>query len=434
MHSPNDKINIAQIGFGRIALEHDLPLTIHHDSVRVVAVADVDLKRAHDGQRWIESWYRENRDENDVEIAVYQDYRELLSDKSIDAVIISTPDHWHAQPAIEAALAGKDVYLQKPASLTIKEGRQMSDTFHRTDRILQMGSQQRSLDPWPQFHRAVELVRNGRIGEIERVEVGLMIDPAGDVEPKMPVPDTLDYDMWLGSTPYVYYTENRVHPQHDYSRPGWLRCEQFGAGMITGWGAHHIDIAHWGMNTEYTGPVEIEGQAEFPTAGLWNVHGKFRIQARYASGVMMTICDEFPNGIKFIGSEGWIFVSRGSATATASDPIQEKPLPALEASHPRIPESVIRSDELQIEKSQEQHQNWLDSIRWRKPPVAPAEIAHRACTVCLISQIAMHLPRKLYWNPDAERFKNDDEANAMVSRPQRFPYGTDYIVGKFERT
>jgi predicted dehydrogenase len=428
MLSPNDKINVAQIGFGRIAKEHDLPLTIHHDSVRVVAVADVDLKRADDGKQWIKNWYRKNRNENDVEIAAYQDYRELLADQRIDAVIISTPDHWHAQPAIEAALAGKDVYLQKPASLTIKEGRQMSDTFHRTGRILQMGSQQRSLDPWPQFHRAVELVRNGRIGGIERVEVGLMIDPAGDVEPEMPVPSSLNYDMWLGSTPYVYYTEKRVHPQSSYDRPGWLRCEQFGAGMITGWGAHHIDIAHWGMNTEYTGPVEIEGRADFPTSGLWNVHGKFRIQARYASGVLMTISDEFPNGIKFIGSEGWIFVSRGDAVATASDPTQGKPLQALEVSDPRILESVIGPDEIQIYKSREQHENWLESIRSRKPPVAPVEIAHRACTVCLLSQIAMHLPRKLYWNPDTERFKNDDEANTMVSRPQRFPYGTDYIV------
>jgi myo-inositol 2-dehydrogenase/D-chiro-inositol 1-dehydrogenase len=429
MYFPNDKINVAQIGFGRIARDHDLPLTIKHDSVRVVAVADVDLKRANDGKRWIEDWYRKNRNESQVEVAAYQDYRELLLDESIDAVVISTPDHWHAQPAIEAAIAGKDVYLQKPASLTIKEGRQMSDTFRRTGRILQMGSQQRSLDPWPQFHRAVELVRNGRIGEIEHVEVGLMIDPAGAVEPEMPVPDTLDYDMWLGSTPYVYYTENRVHPQHDYSRPGWLRCEQFGAGMITGWGTHHIDIAHWGMNTEYTGPVEIEGRAEFPTAGLWNVHGKFLIHARYVSGVILTIGDEFPNGIKFIGSEGWIFVSRGPGMVTASDPgAQGKPMQALEASDPDILESPIRADEVQIYTSQEQHENWLDSIRSRKLPAAPVEIAHRACSVCLLSQIAMHLPRKLYWNPDAERFENDDEANGMLSRTQRFPYGTDYIV------
>lgn len=430
MSSPNDTINIAQIGFGRIAKDHDLPLTIKHDSVRIIAVADVDLKRANDGKRWVENWYRTHREEREIEVNVYQDYRELLLDKNIDAVIISTPDHWHAQPAIEAALAGKDVYLQKPASLTIKEGRQMSDTFHRTGRILQMGSQQRSLDPWPQFHQAVELVRKGRIGTLHRVEVGLMTDPAGAIEPEMPVPETLDYDMWLGSTPYVYYTEKRVHPQHDYSRPGWLRCEQFGAGMITGWGAHHIDIAHWGMNAEYTGPVEIEGHADFPDSGLWDVHGKFQIQARYASGITMMIGDVFPNGVKFIGDEGWIFVSRGPVTVTASDPCaQDKPLDALAASDPRILKSPIGANEIQIEKSPEQHSNWLECIRSRKPPIAPVEIAHRACSVCLLSQIAMHLPRKLYWNPHTERFKNDDQANSMLQRPQRFPYGTNYVVG-----
>jgi predicted dehydrogenase len=209
-----------------------------------------------------------------------------------------------------------------------------------------------------------------------------------------------------------------------------MRCEQFGAGMITGWGAHHIDTAHWGMNAEYTGPVEIEGHAEFPRSGLWDVHGKFLVQARYASGVTLTIGDEFPNGIKFMGSEGWIFVSRGAGTVTASDPgALEKPLQALEASEPSILKSTIGEDEVQIYRSKEQHENWLDSIRSRKPPIAPVEVAHRACSVCLLSQIAMHLPRKLYWDPDAERFEDDDEANGMLSRPQRLPYGTDYIVG-----
>ncbi len=427
--SPNDKINIAQIGFGRIAESHDVPATIKHESVRMVAVADVDINRANNGKKWIENWYAENKGSKDyIDVKVYQDYREMLTDKSIDAVIISTPDHWHAQPAIEAALAGKDVYLQKPASLTIQEGRQMSDAFHRTGRILQIGSQQRSIYPWPHFHRACELVRNGRIGDIKHVEVGLWGDPPGIVEPEMPVPENLNYEMWLGSTPYVYYTEKRVHPQLDYSRPGWLRIEQFGAGMITGWGAHHIDTAHWGMDTEYTGPVEIEGEAEFPKSGLWNVHGKFRVQSKYANGMTMDIRDDFPNGVKFIGTDGWLFVSRGPVSVTLSDPgADAEKLMAIDASDPKILKSKIREDEIHLYKSPEQHENWLDSIRTRKQPVAPAEIAHRSCSACLLSHISMKLNRKLFWDPEAERFLNDDEANKVISRPQRFPYGTNYI-------
>jgi len=304
----------------------------------------------------------------------------------------------------------------------------MSDAFHRTGRILQIGSQQRSLSPWPQFHRACELVRNGRIGDIQHIEIGLWGDPAGEVELEMPIPENLDYEMWLGSTPYKYYTEKRVHPQHDYSRPGWLRIEQFGAGMITGWGAHHIDTAHWGMNTEYTGPVETEAETEFLLSGLWNVHGKFRVQSKYANGITMDIRDDFPNGVKFIGSDGWLFVSRGPVSVTASDPGADAiKLNAIDASDPKILESEIGPDEIHLYKSTEQHENWLDSIRTRKQPVAPAEIAHRSCSACLISHTAMKLNRKLYWNPEAERFNNDDEANKMISRPQRFPYGTNYI-------
>jgi predicted dehydrogenase len=424
---PNDKINIAQIGFGRIAQSHDLPETIKHDMCRIVAVADVDTKRAADGKKWIENYYtKKTGKQNYIDIKVYHDYREMLQDKNIDAVIISTPDHWHAQPAVEAALAGKDIYLQKPASLTITEGRLMSDIVHRTGCIFQVGSQQRSLNPWPQFHRVCELVRNGRIGQVKHIKVGLGTDPAGPVEPEMPIPTNLNYDMWLGSTPNVYYTEKRVHPQNDYSRPGWLRCEQFGAGMITGWGAHHLDTAHWGMGTEFTGPIELEAQAEFPKSGLWNVHGNFTVHAKYANGVTMDISSDFPNGVRFEGSEGWIFVSRGNARVTASDPATRGQA-SQDVSDPKILESKIGPDEIHLYKSPEQHLNWLECIRSRKQPVAPAEVAHRSCTACLLSHIAMKLPRKLYWNPKKERFINDDQANRMLSRPQRHPYGTNYI-------
>jgi len=425
--APSNQIHVGQIGIGRIALTHDLPETIKHDFVKIVAVSDVDSKRMQFGKKYVEEYYKKNTSTS-VEARMYDDYKQMLESDEIDAVVISTPDHWHAQPAMEAALRGKDVYLQKPAALTIEEGRAMSNTFHQTGQILQIGSQQRSVSPWPQFKRTCELVRNGRIGELHTVEVGLPGDPSGDIEPEMPIPSNLNYDMWLGSTPYKYYTEKRVHSQADvYSRPGWLRCRQFGAGMITGWGAHHIDTAHWGMGTEYTGPIEVEGTAEFPKSGLWNVHGPFRTTAKYANGVTMHVSGDFPNGVKFIGTEGWIFVSRGNVSVTDSDPSGGGDNPAFKASNPSILESRIGPDEIHLQVSEEQHLDWLQSIRSRKAPVAPAEVAHRSTSACLVNHIAMELGRKVFWDPQKERFLNDDEANAKLSRPQRFPFGTSYV-------
>jgi myo-inositol 2-dehydrogenase / D-chiro-inositol 1-dehydrogenase len=431
--APSDAINIAQIGCGRIARGHDLPETLKHDDVRLVAVCDPDRVRMEDGKRFVEAWYaREKGRPRYVDVRTYHDYRELLEDPDIDAVVISTPDHQHFLPTLEAALAGKDVYLQKPLSLTVEEGRLLSDVLHRQGTVFQVGSQQRSVDPWPQFKRACELVRNGRIGALHTVRIGLPGDPPGGDPTPMPVPEHLDYDMWLGTTPYVPYTEDRVHPQTQelrqrYARPGWLRCEQFSAGMITGWGAHHIDTAHWGMGTEYTGPIEIEAEAEFPTEGLWNVHGAFQVKAVYANGVTMLISGDYPNGVRFEGSEGWIFVARSGAAVTSSDPDSGERKPPLQASDPAVLESGIGPGELHLYESEEQHTNWVRCIKSRATTVAPIEVAHRSCSACLISHIAMKLPRKLYWDPINERFKNDDEANAMLSRPQRYPYTAEMV-------
>jgi len=422
--APSSKIHVGQIGCGRIARDHDLPEVMKYDAARVVAVCDLDGKRVAEGKDLVEQAHAKARGQT-LDVATYRDYRDLLRDPGVDAVVISTPDHWHAQVAMEAAWAGKDIYLQKPLSLTIVEGRALSDVVHRTGRILQVGSQQRSADPWPQFRRACELVRNGRIGELQRVKIGLPGDPSGPEEPEMPVPENLDYDAWLGSTPVVYYTEKRVHPRADYSRPGWLRCEQFGAGMITGWGAHHVDTAHWGMGTEYGGPVEVEARAEFPTSGLWDVHGPFSVRAVYESGVVMEIRGDLPNGVRFEGSDGWIFVARGDVGVTASDPTSARNSEALAASNPAILGSEIGADEIQLYRSPEQHGNWLDCIRTRLQPVSPAEIAHRSCSACLIAHTAMKLGRKLRWDSRRERFENDDEANAHLSRPQRHPYETN---------
>jgi predicted dehydrogenase len=395
--------------------------TLPFDQARIMAVCDVDSKRLADGKKYVNDYYAAKTGKPYDGVTMYDDHRALLENKDIDAVLISTPDHSHAYLGIHAVEAGKDVYLQKPASLTIAEGRALSNAVHRTGRILQIGSQQRSST---QFRYAAELVRNGRIGDLKTVYVGLPGDPGGDEEPEMPIPKNLNYDAWLGSTPNVYYTEKRVHPQNDYSRPGWLRMEQFGAGMITGWGAHHVDCAHWGMDTEYTGPIEISGRADFPKSGLWNVHGLFQTEGVYANGVKMIISNEIPNGIKFEGTEGWIFVTRGDYRASSSDPIptgKNKVLP-LTASNNKIITSVIGENEINLYKSTDHHGNWLESIVSRKQPISPVEIGHRSCSTCLLHHIAMKLKRKIYWDPMNERFLNDDEANALLNRPHRFPY------------
>jgi predicted dehydrogenase len=433
-NAPSNKINVAQIGCGRIASTHDLPDTFRFDVARIMAIADVDKVRQQKGKQLVEGWYaKKTGQSNYIDVKLYDDYREMLLNKDIDAVIISTPDHWHAQPAIEAALAGKHIYLQKPTSLTIEEGRHMSDAVRKAGVVFQLGSQQRSANPWPQFRKACELVRNGRIGKLHTVRIGLPGDPPGGNTTEMPVPENLNYDMWLGSTPHIYYTLDRVHSQSDIeSRPGWLRCEQFGAGMITGWGVHHIDIAHWGMDTELTGPIEVEATAQFPKSGLWNVHGDFEVKAKYANGVDMYISGKNPNGVRFEGSDGWIFVSRGNVGVTASDPTTGAPQQskAFNASDPKILQSVIGPKEIHLYESADQHGNWLDCIQSKKQTISPAEVAHRSCSACLVAHAAMKTGQKLYWDPKKEVFRDNVEANKLLSRPQRYPYGTNYVVKK----
>ena len=417
--APSNRIQIGQIGCGRIARGHDIPETIRWtDQARFTAVCDLDSVRLADGKQLIDDWYTAKLGAGAAApVKTYANYREMLADKSIDAVIISTPDHWHAQPAIEAVLAGKDVYLQKPTSLTIREGRQLADAVRKSGRILQLGSQQRSD---AHFRLACELIRNGRIGKVKEIYIGLPEDPGGEVEPEMPVPKNLDYDAWLGSTPAVYYTEKRVHPQsadrrRRYDRPGWLRCEQFGAGMITGWGVHHLDIAHWAMGTELSGPTEVLGHAEYPKKGLWDVHGPYHVRARYANGATMYVSEKFPNGLRFIGESGWLWVTRGNNAIAMHDA--------------RIIRDGVKDNELRLHAAPKNnhHLDWLESIRTREQPAAPAEVGHRSCSVCLVAHIAMKLGRTVKWDPAAETFGGDKEANAMIGRSQRAPWGTDRI-------
>ena len=416
-NAPSNRINVGAIGTGRISRDHDMQGVLKYNNARIVAVCDLDSNRVSDAKQLVEGAYAKKGIQQAV--STYGNYIELLENKEIDAVLISTPDHWHAKPVIDAAYAGKDIYVQKPFSYTLAEGRQMSNVVNSTGRILQIGTQQRSMQ---QFRIACELVRNGRIGQVKNIKVGLPIDPAGEIEPEMSIPSNLNYDAWLGSTPYVYYTEKRVHPQADYSRPGWLRCEPYCLGMITGWGVHHMDIVHWALDAEHTGPVEVSGKAVFPASGLWTVHGKYNIEAKYANGVTVQISDEFPNGVRFEGTEGWIFVTRGNYSATASDPTSKTDNKALQASNPNILTSGLGPNDIQLYKSEDHHANWLDCVKSRNLNITPAEVGHRSTSVCIIGHIAMRLGRKLQWNPKLEKFLNDDEANSMLSRPQRPPY------------
>jgi predicted dehydrogenase len=401
----SNRITIGCIGVGRMGLG-DLRGILGFDQAQVVAVCDVDSNRTKFAKQIVEQKYAARSAAGTYKgCAAYGDFRVLLGRDDIDAVVISTADHWHALPAIAAAKAGKDIFVQKPLTLTIPEGRVLSDTVDRYERVLLVGSQQRSD---ARFRLACELVRNGRIGKLHTVKVGLPTDPGTGPQPAMPVPEHLDYDMWLGPTPWADYTEKRVHPEAGYGRPGWLRISQYCCGMITGWGSHHLDIAQWGMGTEYTGPAQIEAWAEYPSDGLWDVHGRFRIEYTYANGVKVICADNATNkqGVLFEGTQGSVYVKRK----------------IIDAYPKSLLTSVIGPDEIQLYRSNNHKENFLNCIRTRSQTVAPVEVGHRSGTVCVLGYIAMRLGRKLKWDPQRERFINDSEANRMLSRPTRSPW------------
>jgi myo-inositol 2-dehydrogenase / D-chiro-inositol 1-dehydrogenase len=415
--APSNRIRVGQIGCGRIAQGHDMPGVLNSNLADYVAVCDLDTKRVADGKAFVEKFCRDNN-RTAPEISMHHGYREILERKDIDAVVVSTPDFWHAELAMAAIQSGKDIYLQKPMTMTVEEGIALRDAVANSSQVFQLGSQQRS---WTQFRQACEFVRSGRVGRVTAVEIGLPVDPTAPDDPPQPVPASLDYDTWLGPTPEVYYTEQRVFPQKDYSRPGWLRNESYCLGMITGWGAHHYDTAHWGLNVEHSGPSHIEGHAIFPTNKIWNVHGAYHVELTYPGNVKMTVADTFPNGIRFIGDEGWIFVARDTMTSPTDPGKVRSQLKFLDASDPKLLNPDGLSVHLPI--STEHHKNWLECVKSRKPTMAPADIGHRSNTACIVSWIAMKLGRPLDWDVKTERFVNDDEANAMLSRPERSPYG-----------
>jgi len=402
--APSNRIAIGCIGVGRMGTG-DMKAFLRFGEVQVVAVCDVDANRAAAARGTVQRHYRQKK--RPAACDACGDFRELIARGDIDAVSIVTPDHWHTIPALWAARAGKDIFLQKPLTRTVREGRILAEAVRRYGRILQVGSQQRSD---ARFRFACELVRNGRIGRLHTVRVGFGADPPCGVQPVMPVPRGLDYDMWLGPAPWSAYTEKRVHPRTGYGRPGWLRITDYSGGMITGWGAHHMDIAHWGMGAGHSGPVEIEGRAKFPANGLWDVHGRFLIRYTYANGVKVICADTGTNkqGVLFEGTDGWVHVRRGAVAADPGSLLREKFGPG----------------DLHLYESRDHKGNFLECIRTRQQPVAPVEDGHRSCTACLLGEIAMRLGRKLRWDPARERFVGDDEADRMLDIPSRPPWHT----------
>jgi predicted dehydrogenase len=418
---PSRKIYVAQVGCGRMGIE-DMQGTMRHDLCRLVAVCDLDAKRLAAARTLVEEHYK-SRGESAVNVAAYRDHRELLARAHVDAVIVTPPDHWHALVAVEAVLAGKDVYVQKPLTYDITEAIALRTAVRARKRILQTGSQQRSSRPWDTFRIASEAARNGRLGRIHTVRVGIGRDkPLGRAPSPQPVPPNLDYETWLGPAPQQPYMEERVHPQDGLGRPGWITTEDFGLGMITNWGAHHVDIAHWGIGMEASGPTSVEANAAFMTGDVWTVHDTYHVEMRYPNGVRLVMDDGYPNGIRFEGTDGWVFCARGAASVTRSDPgaaAQADPKSrALDASDPRLLTDA-RPGDTRWPASDDHYLDWLQAIAARRDPIAPVDQAARSLEACAVAWIAMKLGRKLTWDPKQEQFVDDPEANALRSRTPR---------------
>jgi myo-inositol 2-dehydrogenase/D-chiro-inositol 1-dehydrogenase len=409
---PSDRIRMGLIGCGNMGTG-DLKDFLKDERVQVTAVCDVNRETPGywDGNiagwepaRQFVEWHyaRQKRSGIYKGCTAYQDFRQLLARQDIDAVAIALPDHWHGLAVVAACKAGKDIYGQKPLSLTIAQGRIMSDAVKKYGRVFQTGSQQRSD---ARFRKACELVRNGRIGKVKAVLVGLPggvpdFGETGDRKETEPVPEGFDYAMWLGPAPEAPYCPARCFVNFRWNF-------DYSGGQITDWGAHHIDIAQLGLGTANTGPVEIhKGPAEFSSDKVWNTATAFRFEARYANGVDLIVSSTQRMGVTFEGTDGWIWVTRGN----------------MESSPKSLIDSEVGADEFHLPVSDDHHRNFIDCVYSRAEPVAPIEQAHRTISIAHLGNIALRLNRDLRWDPDSERIQGDDEASKMLSRPMREPW------------
>ncbi len=421
----NQVVNVGVVGCGRISTSFEIPCMLqapNRSRVRLVAVCDLDDRRSHYAAGIIDREYNDGS-----KVAVYHDYKELCARPDIDAVMICVPDFWHALVATTAICAGKHVWLQKPFTQTIMEGRILANLAKRYGTILQVGSQQRSS---PQFAEVCKAVRAGRLGRIKKVEIGLGIDVAGGSCRAEPVPATFDYDTWLGPTDHnVPYNWTRCHTQNldrIHDRPGWIQLAPYGWGMITNWGAHHLDIARWGLDA--VGCESVEGTCSWMDLSggrLWNVHTHYDLHYSFNRGATeVHVCDRYQNGVKFIGENGdWLFCCRGAAKVTASDPDVKLPpgaLPPLAASRDAILPDIsgMPSDN---QKELSHATNWVDALVAGKQSLAltDAEGGHRSTSICSLGQMCMELGRgrkdgfKLDWDVAKETTGNAEYDRLM---------------------
>ncbi len=384
--APSNRITMGCIGVGGKG-RGNMKAFKGKSECEVVAVCDVDVK--HIEQALQSAGLKAN--------SSYTDFRELLARDDIDAVSIAAPDHWHVPMSIVAVRAGMDVFCEKPLTLTVGEGRVLADEVKRYGRVFQTGSQQRS---GSEFRFACELVRNGRIGKLHTMRVGISgnnrtCPPTWEAEP---VPEGFDYDMWLGPAPWEPYTEQRCHYQFRF-------ILDYSGGQMTNWGAHYLDIAQWGNGADDTGPVEIVGSGDFPKTGLFTTAQNENIEYTYANGVKLFL-KSGSGHTRFEGTKGWVDVKRGKIDAEPKSLLTSK----------------IGPNEIHLYDSNDHKQNFLDCIKSRKDTICTAEIGHRSSSVCHLGNIAMQLGRKLKWDPKAESFISDSAANNMLTRAMRAPW------------
>ena len=390
---PSERVGMGFIGLGGRG-GGTLPHFLQPGLSEPIAVCDVWKNRA-------EAWHARLGSG----VATFQDFRDLVARTDVDAVSIASPDHWHVPISVAAVRAGKDVFCEKPLSLSVREGRALADTVRRHGRVFLHGTHQRSYGP---FRLACEMALNGRVGKVHTIRVCERASWADAVRPPRPVPPELDYDLWLGQAPEIPYVGQSEHGG------AWQCHSDYSAGWISGCGVHPLDIAQWGNGTDRTGPVAIEGRGTYPTDGFNDTATDWHVEMTYANGVTLIFTSTHNDvnspevGARFEGPEGWV-MAQGNACAILADP-------------PSLLRSVIGPGEIHLTRSDNHALHFLECVRTRHETVAPAEVAHRSTTLCLISDIAMRLGRKLRWNPDTEEFAGDDEANRMLGRSMRAPW------------